>query len=188
MRSLQREDFLSLRPGVDRFLNWLIAALLVFCLAVVSYGVIFQRERHSRREAPSIVQPVPGAADPALTIAKRENPDPLGEKEGYALLGAGLEIFASEFKNAILADDRAMVAVMVQYPLRVNTATGRRMIRNRSELLARYDTIFTPALRRACRDFDTHDIPVSFKGIMLGRGEVWIDCSPRVVDINIPDR
>ena len=40
--------------------------------------------------------------------------------------------------------------------------------------MAKYDSIMTPAIAAAVQDEPYDDMMVNAKGVMLGRGEVWI--------------
>jgi hypothetical protein len=73
----------------------------------------------------------------------------------YAVAGisnpAQVTQFVAWLKQAVAADDRAAIAGMVNYPLRVNsaTATGRpTFYRNAAALSANYARVFTPISRR----------------------------------------
>ena len=78
-------------------------------------------------------------------------------------------------QRAIAAGDRATIAGMVRYPLRVNHGPDdHSMITTRVELLKRYDAVFTPEVRHAVGATSLNDVLGGVEGVALGRGEVWL--------------
>jgi hypothetical protein len=78
-------------------------------------------------------------------------------------------------QRAIAAGDRATIASMVRYPLRVNHGPANHsMIATRGELLKRYDAVFTPEVRRAVGATNLNDVLGGIDGVALGRGAVWL--------------
>lgn len=78
-------------------------------------------------------------------------------------------------QKAVAAGDRATVAGMVNYPLRVNREPDdRTIIATRSEFLKRYDAVFTPEVRRAVASDKLTEVLGSTDGIPLGKGAVWL--------------
>jgi hypothetical protein len=58
--------------------------------------------------------------------------------------------FVVRLKQAVAADDRAAIAGMVNYPLRVNSAAGRpTFYRNAAALSVNYARVFTPDIKEA---------------------------------------
>ena len=70
---------------------------------------------------------------------------------------AVVEARAAKFLKAAVRGDRAAAADAVSYPLRVN-GDRPKTIRNNTELLTQWNSIFTPALLVALRDA----VPVSY--------------------------
>lgn len=87
---------------------------------------------------------------------------------------AVVEARAGQFLKAAVRGDRAAAAQAVSYPLRVNGARPRT-IRNKAELLARWDSIFTPSLVAALREAVPHEMFVRQGMAMVGDGVVWFD-------------
>jgi hypothetical protein len=72
----------------------------------------------------------------------------------YAVAGisnpAQVTQFVARLKQAVAADDRAAIAGMVNYPLRVNSATGpSTFYRNAAALSANYARVFTSDIKEA---------------------------------------
>lgn len=87
---------------------------------------------------------------------------------------AAFEARAGRFLRAVVRGDRATAAKAVSYPLRVN---GRRQktIRTQAELLAQWDSVFTPELVTALRKAVPHEMFVRQGMAMVEGGAVWFD-------------
>lgn len=81
--------------------------------------------------------------------------------------------FYKEFKSAVVNEDQAAVAGMISYPLKVKLSDGKRIIRNKKELLASYDEIFTDEVIEVITNQKKKDLFVNSQGVMFGNGEVW---------------
>ena len=79
------------------------------------------------------------------------------------------------FQEAVKAHDAAAVAALVSYPIKVTIGTSRRTIKTPQKFIAKYDSIITPAIAAAVQDEPYGDMMVNAQGVMLGRGEVWIN-------------
>ena len=84
------------------------------------------------------------------------------------------EDFLLALRSAVAANDRAKVATMVQYPVRVNLPGGRhRMIRTPQQFRGQYDALFNQGTRKA---IDTQLPQCMFardQGVMIGSGQIW---------------
>lgn len=87
---------------------------------------------------------------------------------------ADFEARAGKFLKAAVRGDRAAAAGAVSYPLRVN-GDRPKTIRDKAELLAQWDTIFTPKLVAALREAVPHEMFVRQGLAMAGDGVVWFD-------------
>jgi hypothetical protein len=99
----------------------------------------------------------------------------------YAVAGisnpAQVTQFVARLKQAVAADDRAAIAGMVNYPLRVNSAaaTGRpTFYRNAAALSANYARVFTPDIKEAVAATKPDNLFARDLGVMIGNGEIWI--------------
>lgn len=87
---------------------------------------------------------------------------------------ARAEQFLTTLQGALTNNDRAKIAGMVQYPLRVNTKGGvHRQIRNRQQFLAQFDQLFTPATRSVVRAQVPACMFARDQGVMIGDGQIW---------------
>jgi len=87
---------------------------------------------------------------------------------------AAFEARAGQFLTAVVRGDRAAAASAVSYPLRINGARPRT-IRDRAQLLAQWDAIFSPALIAALRKAVPHEMFVRQGMAMVEDGTVWFD-------------
>jgi hypothetical protein len=87
---------------------------------------------------------------------------------------AAFEARAGKFLKAAARGDRAAAADAVSYPLRVNGARAR-ILHNKAELLAQWDSIFSPPLVAALREAVPHEMFVRQGMAMVGGGVVWFD-------------
>ena len=89
------------------------------------------------------------------------------------------------FQKAVKAHDAAAVAALVHYPIKVSVGGSRRTIKTPQKFVAKYDSIMTPAITAAVQDEPYDDMMVNAKGVMLGRGEVWISgvCRDRACNL-----
>jgi hypothetical protein len=87
---------------------------------------------------------------------------------------AQFEARVRAFLKAALAGDRAAAAQLVSYPLRINHPRTR-LVRNRAELLAQWNGVFTPKVIAALRAGVPHNMFVRNGMAMLGSGIAWFD-------------
>ncbi len=104
-------------------------------------------------------------------------------------LGPKARNFLANLTAAVNARDKQKVAAMVQYPLRVNSGKGHRVVRNSSEFVRDYDRLFTPAIRKAIDTQVPDCLFANWQGVMIGNGEVWFgeqtDGTLRIETLNI---
>ncbi len=86
----------------------------------------------------------------------------------------GADSFFDALKRAVGADDRAAVASLCSYPLRVVIDGEDHLMENRAELLRRYAQVFTPELKKnvLARHTPMH---MGWRGFMTDRGALWLD-------------
>lgn len=87
---------------------------------------------------------------------------------------AVFEARVRKFLRAVIADDKGAAAGLVSYPLRVNGPRSL-VIRSKADLAARWEQIFTPALKARLRDAIPHEMFVHNGDAMVGDGVVWFD-------------
>ncbi len=114
---------------------------------------------------------VPPAAYAAGTV--------VGERCDLAALGASDKhaflMFDSELRTALSKRDKAALALLVSFPLRVNHADGSATsLVDARALQTRFDLVFPPAIRSAVLDQELESLFCKFTGVMYGGGAVWI--------------
>jgi hypothetical protein len=91
---------------------------------------------------------------------------------------------ATAFRDAVIHNQRDVVAKAIVYPVNVSVNGKATKIANAQALLAHYDGIFTPAYRATIAG----DIPrlmfARDQGVMLGGGEVWFNPDGKVIALN----
>lgn len=75
--------------------------------------------------------------------------------------------FLKQFQYWVLSGQREKVAAAVSYPL-MNPP-----IKDSRELLAKYDSLFTPKVKKALAGQNFRQIFRNFQGAMIGTGECW---------------
>lgn len=97
--------------------------------------------------------------------------------------------FDQEFRQSLAQDDAGRLALLVNYPLRVNDGRGSYYIKDPASLQGHLDEIFTPALRLAVASQKTDLSNCSTDQFMYNRGVVWVDATPQgyaIFAINVP--
>jgi len=80
-----------------------------------------------------------------------------------------------ELQQGVASGDRAAVATLMRYPLRVDTDGNTREIADAATFQREYDSIVTPPVARAitAQSFDT--VFANWQGVMIGNGQVWLN-------------
>lgn len=117
----------------------------------------------------------PACADNPYAVAGISNP-------------AQVTQFLAQLMQAVAADDRAAIAGMVRYPLRVNSTAGRpTFYRNAAALSANYARVFTPDIKEAVAAAKPDNLFARDLGVMIGNGEIWmneIGGSIKIITVN----
>lgn len=115
------------------------------------------------------------------------------QERKYGVAGAdddrAVEAFLSELKEAVAKNDRAKVASMVSFPLRLNNDRRKTFVRSRADLLRRYDAVFNRKVKDALARQTAAGLFTNSQGIMVGDGEIWFrpegkDGRLKVVTVN----
>lgn len=84
----------------------------------------------------------------------------------------------AKVQTAITEDDRAAVAALALYPIRVNYPEKPPVqITDAEQFIAQYDRIITPSVRNAMRDQKVGELFVNAQGVMAGAGQMWFGAS-----------
>lgn len=97
--------------------------------------------------------------------------------EGAAPSPESYQRFERELRSALGAADPVAMALLVQYPLRINTGGGGAIeLINASALQARFAEAFPPALRAAVAKSDAQSAPERMgERYLLANGLIWLD-------------
>lgn len=82
--------------------------------------------------------------------------------------------FHNRLVEAVGRDDRAALANMVHYPLRRNHNGVATFYHTQADFIEDYPIIFNEAVRAAVLGQDFTELFANYKGIMYGRGELWV--------------
>lgn len=83
--------------------------------------------------------------------------------------------FVAKLQKVVAAGDRAGVAGMVKYPLRVNRDSAHHtFVASAAELLRQYDAVFTPTIRQAIVSEPPAKLTGGTDGVAIKAGLVWI--------------
>jgi hypothetical protein len=83
--------------------------------------------------------------------------------------------FFTEFQKAIDADQRQEVVGMVRYPLHSYRNGKATVIKTKADLLANYDTVFSPGARCAITTATLDDVWGNWRGFTISAGAIWWD-------------
>ena len=96
--------------------------------------------------------------------------------------------FLSDLQKSVAAGDRAHVASLIQFPITITIKGKRISLRNRQQLLTHYDVAFDPKVKGFLAKQHFADLFCNWKGIMIGRGEIWLGARThgplRIIAIN----
>lgn len=91
---------------------------------------------------------------------------------------AAAERFFRRLQTAVARNERAEVAGMVAYPLRVRVDGRTVVLRNKADLLRRYSQVFNRRVRQALAGQKADRLFVNWQGVMIGNGQIWFNQQP----------
>ncbi len=101
--------------------------------------------------------------------------------------------FVAALQQRLAANERADVARMMLYPLRVNSPEGTLYVQDQEDLLGRYEAVFRPTVIGNILKSPNRRLFCNRQGVMVGNGTVWIapetpseTAVPRVIALNLP--
>jgi hypothetical protein len=83
-------------------------------------------------------------------------------------------MFFDCIKIAVKHDDKDTLSQLIRYPLRTHTAKGKHSIQTPMAFKKAYPLIFNATVKHAIEVQRFEDLFVSYRGLMIGNGEVWI--------------
>jgi hypothetical protein len=86
--------------------------------------------------------------------------------------------FLARLQTAVRSNNHDAVAALVRYPL-LTPKNGRvYRIRSRAQLLANFNRVFRPDIRKAILNAGPDDVWGNGQGFMIGQGVIWFDGIP----------
>jgi len=107
-----------------------------------------------------------------------------GEKDTTKFLA-----FDQELRAALKADDIGKLALLIQFPLRIDDNRGAWFIHDPASLQGRYKEIFPPTVRKTILESTRDTIWCNYTGVDYGNGNIWINATDRgyyLMTINMP--
>jgi hypothetical protein len=81
--------------------------------------------------------------------------------------------FLATLQDSLRSPDNTRLADLLDYPLEVNSEAGPRVIADRKEFLFAPEAVFPARVRQQVLAQQFDKLFVSWRGVMVGRGEVW---------------
>lgn len=99
------------------------------------------------------------------------------------------ERFLGTLQSFVRAKDRAGVASLVHYPIRILNGDHSYEISSSSEFVKKYSSIMTPNVKRAISSQAKECLFANGQGMMVGKGQLWFQREPsgdmKVITINL---
>jgi hypothetical protein len=86
-----------------------------------------------------------------------------------------VEQFLGDLQHSVAVDDRAHVAEMVHFPIKITVAGKPLTLHGKNQLLKYYDVAFDSKVKGFIAKQKFSELFCNWKGIMIGRGEIWIN-------------
>jgi hypothetical protein len=83
--------------------------------------------------------------------------------------------FFSKFQKAVEENQKQEVVAMVRYPLRSYRNGKATTFKTKAQLMAGYDTVFTPGVRCAIQTAHPADVWGNWRGFTISAGAIWWD-------------
>ncbi len=81
--------------------------------------------------------------------------------------------FLGLIKEFISRKDKQKLALLVDYPIKVNLRGKTFQIKSREDFIRNYNEIITPRVRKSALKQNFEDLFVNWQGVMIGSGEIW---------------
>lgn len=85
------------------------------------------------------------------------------------------KVFFQKFQQAVNEDNRKAVSAMVRYPLNSYRDGKKTVIADRTQLLAKFDTVFDAQTRCALKAASVEDVWGNWRGFTISAGLIWWD-------------
>ncbi|NIF58021.1 hypothetical protein F3J27_00880 [Enterobacter sp. Ap-916] len=81
--------------------------------------------------------------------------------------------FFDNFKTQIAAQNKAEVAKLISYPIKIALAGKKVQIKTPQQFIKNYDAIFTPDLVAVVNAQKYQDLFANYQGLAIGKGQIW---------------
>ncbi|CAI3937856.1 hypothetical protein [Commensalibacter communis] len=82
--------------------------------------------------------------------------------------------FIDQLKEDVTHQNKAAVAAVVKYPLKVDIANKRVLIKNQQQFIQNYQAIITPKVKESVAKQEFIGMFANGQGMMFGSGQLWI--------------
>ncbi len=83
--------------------------------------------------------------------------------------------FFNELRTAVLADDAARVAALVQFPISVRVKEKEITLTGSRDFAQHYREIVTSDVKTAVRQQSAERLQKNWQGVMIGSGQIWFE-------------
>lgn len=98
---------------------------------------------------------------------------------------ASVRTFLQELQTAVARNERAHVASLIKFPITIEIEGQRTKLSSRKQFLKYYDVAFDAKVKGFIAQQKFDSLFCDWKGIMIGRGEIWINAigNPAILKI-----
>jgi len=96
-----------------------------------------------------------------------------------------VERFVADLQHSVAVDDRAHVAEMIRFPISIAVKGKSLTLRNKDQLLKYYNVACDSKVKGFIAKQHVSELFCNWKGIMVGRGEIWINAVGRSSPLKI---
>lgn len=89
--------------------------------------------------------------------------------------GSNVSAFLADLQKSVAAGDRQHVVSLVRFPITIMVNGKRVSLHTQEQFLKYYDVAFDSKVKGFLAKQQFSDLFCNWKGIMIGRGEIWFD-------------
>jgi hypothetical protein len=98
------------------------------------------------------------------------------------------KVLLVSLKAAVVENNKAEIASLMSYPVRVNRGNSVRKIRSRDQLVRNFDLVFTSEVKQEVMRQSANCLFANGQGVMIGNGQVWftqVNGKMKIIALNI---
>lgn len=145
------------------------------CLPFIAFALVF---------VPGSVQAQSAKHPEATVVGDKCDLSVFGEKDTTKFL-----MFNQDLREAIKNQDAGRLALLIDFPLRIDDDHGAIFIHDAASLQGHFELAFPPAIRQAILSSTRDDIWCNYAAIGYGDGSVWVNVTDRgffLMTVNLP--